>query len=203
MYTRRVTTDHEARRRALAAHVMTLQYPQWDAAWLKVEPLAEVAGHAELSSVLRSDGARSPRADEVRRQLVQVFLEDRVMMWTPEDSPYSLFQEGTWHAADRPRMLQEVDTLFSATAAARQARAVELAAERAQAKADGYELHEPPDSVPPRFKDDATLRTWFTADLWTAPDTAWFVFEPPPRTPPLPAVIALDELLIGLLWFER
>ena len=51
-----------------------------------------------------------------------------------------------------------------------------------------------------RSFDDATLRRWFSTELWPGPGPHWFVFEPAPRQVPVPAVIAIDALLVGVLW---
>lgn len=182
---------------------MTLEYHQHAVAWLKVVPVAEVAEDADLASALRSAGSDPAQVEEARRCLVQVFLEDHFNQWTPEDSPYSLFLRGAWRRAERSRMEREIETIFAATDAGLRRHAAERAAARADARAAGHELHEPDDGSPPPFEDYATLRNWFVAELWPGQRSSCFVFEAPPGSGALPAVIAVDDLLIGVLWIQR
>jgi hypothetical protein len=99
-------------------------------------------------------------------------------------------------------MEREVDRLVLAAEAARLREAKEEAAERAMALAEGYPRAGRERDIPGVFEDDGTLRRWFTNELWPGPETCWFVFEPAPRQPPIPAVVAMDELLIGVLWLQ-
>lgn len=199
-----MTSEDEARRR-LAARIMTIEYHQRDVAWLKVVPVAGVAEGVEdgqLASALRSAGADPGKVEDARQRLVQVFLEDHFNCWTPEDSPYSLFLEGTWRRVERRRMERELDRIFTATDKELRRNAAKLVTERAEAEAGGYPTEKPDDGSSPPFEDYATLRRWFTADLWPGPGVSWFVFEPPARGTKVPAVIAVDDLLIGVLWVQ-
>lgn len=197
-----MTIEDEARRRGLAAQIMTLEYHQRDVAWLKVVPVAEVVEDAKLASALWSAGSDPAQFEDPRRLLVQVFLEDHFNQWTPEDSPYSIFLQGVWRHAERPRMEREIETIFAATDARLRRNAAEHAAARAEAQADGCVLDEPDYGSSPPFEDYATLRHWFTTDLWPGQSSSWFVFEPPSGEPAVPAVIAVDDLLIGVLWIQ-
>lgn len=195
-----MTPEHDAERLRLAARIMTLSYPQRNAAWLKVEPVASVDVDAELWV---EGGVAGLDPASARDRCVQVFLQDHFNQWTPEDSAYSIFLQGTWRPVARDRMMAELDRLFAAAEAARSRAAADEAAERAEAEAGGYGLGESTPVSPGPFEDDAALRRWFSTELWPGPGPRWFVFEPAPRQAPVPAVIAIDALLVGVLWVAQ
>lgn len=196
-----MTTDADAHRLRLAARIMTLTYQQSDAAWLKVIPVAEVVDSPDRIPVV-IDTRLSAAEDTPSRRGVQIFLEDHFGDWTPEDSPYSIFLRGAWRPADRAAMERELDRIVAATEAARLRAAEDEEAERANARAEGYPREDRERDQPGVFEDDATLRRWFATELWPGPETRWFVFEPVSGGAPVPAVVAVDDLLIGVLWIQ-
>jgi hypothetical protein len=168
-------------RLALVEQIQRLWYPQRASAWLKAVPVA------------RLEPAASPR------EVLQVFLDDDLYNWLPEDSAYGTFTDCEWRQIDRAELLRCVDAVLrGATERIAEVRAEE-AAERAEAEAGGY-LHALGRSrLDGDMIDLQALRRWFTDELWGAAEPAWFT-NIGPGFDDEPAVIGVDGDVLALLW---
>ena len=177
-------SEANARRLALADEIMTLEYRTNGAGWLKVIPVADVAGRRGTSM-------------EQRERLVADFFSRHFYNWTPEDSPYSDFNDGTWTPCERAEVARVLDEIVAVSEARVQRDAEEAAEQRASAE-EGGDAPEPADWGS-SFSDYAAMRRWFE-QLWPGPDVGWFVLTGAREG--LRAVGGVDDLLVGVAWVE-
>ena len=94
-------------RLALAGRIRGLDYPNYQAAWLKAVPVAWVSTTAEPTD---------DRAVPTRLTVLQSFVANEFWYWTPEHAPYDLFSASSWHAVSRADMTVRVDEIFGQAA---------------------------------------------------------------------------------------
>ncbi|MDC0722521.1 hypothetical protein [Nannocystis bainbridge] len=186
------------RRLALAEHIQQQMYPSWASAWLKAVPASAVLEPIHREALLEA-GADLQARVAARHKIAQTFLEDHFSLCTPEDAPYCTFVDGSWRAVDRDEAIACADALL-ATARKRLAELqAEEAAERAEAEAGGWLDDVGPSRLADLMIDLEALRRWFTAELWAAAEPTWFT-NTGPGFRGEPAVIALDDDIVTILW---